>query len=303
MYTLGIDGGGSKTAAAIIDDCENVMGKGLGGATNTNFMGREEAVDSFKTAIGGALESAGLRPSDIGCVGGTFAMVLDEALSAIGIQFRPIGVSEPQVVFERAGLADTRGVALVAGTGSSCFGRDGHGGHFHAGGWGAILGDEGSAYDIGLRGIRRALIEMDGRVPETLLSEYARSYFETEKVCDVLRACGIRVNQRLVAGFAARVSEAAHRGDETAIAILEEAAENLGELATFVARRLFEERDAFPVVLGGGVFRAGEIVVGVIRAMFAPQFPNARVVVADGDPGEAVARITRREYLRRLERC
>lgn len=303
QYILGIDGGGTKTEAAVMNDEGQVLGTGIGGGTNINFVARRTAIASFKKAIREALEQAALEPSDITCAGSTFAMVVAEAFREMGFTIQPMALGEPQVVFERAGIHEMRGIALVAGTGSSCFGYDGKGNSFHSGGWGAILGDEGSAYDIGLRAIKRAMWALDGRLPHTLLEDQMKSYLDANRIRSVVSACGIKVNQRLVAGFATRVSEAAAAGDQAAIDILEEAGENLGELAAFVARNLFSEDDRFPVVLGGGVFKAGSLVIDPILGIFAAQFPRAEVMVASGKPGEAVARIAHRECMRRTGCC
>lgn len=296
-YTLGIDGGGSKTAVTIIDDSERVIGRGLGGGTNTNFTNRRSAVAAFKRAIRQALAEAGLQPADITYAGSTFSMAAGQAFKDLGIECEPLQVGEPEVAFERAGIRQMRGIALIAGTGSSCFGYGDECRRFHSGGWGALLGDEGSAFDIGLRAIKRALAAMDGRLPETLLVDHLKSYFAARSLRDVINRCGIRINQPLVAGFATHTSEAAIAGDEAALEILKSAGEELGELAVFVARRVFDKSSEFPVVLAGGVFNAGSVVIDPIRSIFASQFPRAEVVVAFGEPGEAVARITRRKLL------
>ncbi len=303
MFVLGIDGGGSKTAAAIIDDEGNVLGRGLGGGTNTNFTSRPDAVQAFKDAIGHALDEAGLKASQITCAGSTFSMAAEEAFGELGLEMQPIRIGEPEVVFERAGLHELMGVALVAGTGSSCFASDGHGRTAHGGGWGALLGDEGSAFDIGLRGIKRGLGARCGRQPETMLADAVESYFGAGQIWRVIVENGTRINQSRVAGFAVKVSEAAQAGDAAAVEILDHAGRELADLAAFVARQVFRESDEFPVVLGGGVFKAGEMVIAPIRAVFASHFPRATLVVADGDPGEAVARITMRTYIRRSGCC
>ena len=286
-----------------MDEEGKVLGTGLGGGTNTNFTSRRSAVTAFKRAIRGALSRAGLRPEDITCAATTFAMVADDAFRELGLSVKARIIGEPQVVFERAGFHEMYGIALVAGTGSSCFGYARGNRDFHAGGWGAIIGDEGSAFDIGLRGIKRAMMAGSGRMPPTLLTDELEAYAGPGGAREVVARFGTRINQAGVAGFAAHVSRAAEAGDEAAKAILEEAGEELGELATFVARNLFAEDDEFPVVLGGGVFKAGRLVIDPIRCMFRPQFPRARVIVAEGSPGEAVARIAGRELLGRKYHC
>ncbi|MGB9619298.1 MAG: BadF/BadG/BcrA/BcrD ATPase family protein, partial [Armatimonadota bacterium] len=159
-------------------------------------------------------------------------------------------------------------------------------------------GDEGSGYDIGLRGIRRALLSKDGRRPPTALTGAACLYFDVPSIGYVVgKLSRPRIQQPLIAGFAAMVSEAANAGDEAAIEIIIDAGKALGELAAFVAGRVFEREDTFPVVLAGGVFNAGDLLIDPLKAVMAPQFPKAEFTIAKMSPGEAVARLVRRMNL------
>ena len=295
MYTLGIDGGGSKTEAVIIDDNECVLGKGLAGGCNMNFVARGAAVAAFVDAIRQALEDAGLQATEIGRAGCTFGGAASDAFAEVGLTVAPLGIGECQVAFERAGFTRTYGIAMVAGTGSSCFGFGEDGRRFHSGGLGALLGDEGGGYDIGLRGIRRALLSRDGRLPPTALTEAVCDYLEVPNLGHVVtKLSGTRIQQPLIAGFAARVAEAASAGDEAAVEIITEAGKTLGELIAFVASRVFERDDEFPIALAGGVFKAGDLLIEPLEAVVAPRFPNAKFVIARMSPGEAVARLARR---------
>jgi len=291
-YILGIDGGGTKTEAVILDIEGKVAGTGTAGGSNTNFISRREAAEAFKQAISGAFEAASVTAKDIGCAGCTFWTVANEVFDELRIPVQPKSFSEHAVAFERAGIEELRGIAIIAGTGSSCGGFSDGGQRFTVGGWGPLLGDEGSAYDIGLRGIKRALWSAEGRLPDTLLVDAVRSYFGIEHAKGAIgKLCDTKINQSLVAGFAMEVSKAAGMGDEAAIQIIEEAGEMLGEMAAFVARQIFTENDGFPVVLAGGVFNMGRLVLDPIRAVILPQFPKAKALIAKMKPGEAVARL------------
>ena len=303
-YTLGIDGGGTKTEAVIIDELEQVAGVGLGGGSNCSFITHRAAVDSFVSAIRAALSSANLEPSDITCGGCTFGGAAKAAFEEVGIAVEPMPIAEHRVALERACITATSGVVLVAGTGSSCLAFSGEDKRTHSGGWGALLGDEGSAYDIGLRGIKRAMYAADGRLPATALTDAVCEYFQVDRVLGVVKELlGERIQQAKVAGFAVKVCETARAGDEAALQIIEEAGETLGELIAHTARRVLSEEDEFPIVLAGGVFNAGDLIIGPIRCVVAPQFPRARVLVARMSPGEAAARLARREFVRRKKEC
>lgn len=298
-YILGIDGGGTKTEAAVVDRSGSVLGTGISGGSNINFVPRRSAAVAYRRAIRQALSEASAEASDIACAGCTFGWVAEAVFAELGIDAEVMGWREPEVAFMRAGVAEANRIALIAGTGSSCTGYSADGRHLTSGGWGAVLGDEGSAYDIGLRGAKRALASIEGRMPPTLLAEKAVAYFGGgNRHGIVARFCGTRVNQALVAGFATRICEAAQERDEAALLIMEEAGEALGELAAFVARSLFAEDDEIAVALAGGVFSAGRLVIDPIRCVLLPQFPRARLVTAAMSPGEAVARLTLHRCLR-----
>lgn len=297
-YILGVDGGGSKTEAVIIDRNGVMLGHGLAGGSNTNFIPWREAVASFRYAIQQALHNAQLEPRQICAAGCTFGSAAPNAFAELGIGVKPVGIAEHQVAFERAGLDRVYGVALVAGTGSSCFGFGESGKQFHAGGLGPLLGDEGSGYDIGLRGLRRALLAEKGRRPPTMLSQAVCEYFGVHTASMlVAKLAGPCIRQPLVAGFARKVAECARQGDEAALEIMQYAGRTLGELAIFVASHVFSREDEFPVALAGGVFGAGELVIDPLRSVILEQFPEARLIVARMSPGEAVARLVRKKII------
>lgn len=295
-FTLGIDGGGSKTDAVILDRDSNVVGAGIAGGCNANFTPRRSAAAAYRRAIRAALKEADLSPADISRAGCTFGAVATGVFEELGIPAEARHVGESNVAFERAGILELRGVALTAGTGSSCVALDVGQRVIGFGGWGPLLGDDGSAYDIGLQGIKRAMLASEGRAPDTLLEEAVRGYFGVEWTKSAIhKLFKPGINQPLVAGFAPCVSRAAYDGDQAAAGIVESAGEVLGELAAFTARQFFSEADSFPFVLAGGVFNIGKLVIDPIRSVLRPQFPNARIVVAQMRPGEAVARLAARE--------
>jgi len=134
-----------------------------------------------------------------------------------------------------AGTQRCIGVALIAGTGSVAFGRNAIGQTKLCGGWGYLLGDAGSAYDIGRAALRHALqnLETDAAAPEPL-TDAIRSALGAHTVMELTRAIYMSAQPRsTIASLAPHVVELAGQGDPTSQAILESAA---GELATLVSR-------------------------------------------------------------------
>jgi len=294
---LGIDGGGTKTEAVVLDVHGRVLSVGTGGPTNLAYVSQEIANKSVEDAVRQALEESSSGIADVALIGRCFVggKPTKCIVSRLGYRGDTIAYEEGRVVFARAGIFGLRGVAVVAGTGSAFFAFDGAERSVRVGGWGPIAGEEGSGFDIGLRGIRAAARALDGRGPETLLLPRILEYYQVATIWDVLgRYCRPTIDQRGVASSAKVVTAAAIEGDEVAKEIVAAAAESLTSDIIFVAGRFFQPSDKFPVVLGGGVFAAGEIITGPVTTGVLAKFPKATVRLPQIGPGEAVARLALR---------
>jgi N-acetylglucosamine kinase-like BadF-type ATPase len=150
------------------------------------------------------------------------------------------------------------GIVLLAGTGSVGVGRDRRGRFHRVGGWGELLGDEGSGYEIGLRGLRAAIRGEEGRAPATRLGP------------PLMRAVGVNrfeeligwsrgVRKAEVAGLAPIVLETAEDGDEVAAAVVGQAVEGLLAHVAALSRTFSTESGerGVGVALGGGLLDPG----------------------------------------------
>lgn len=296
MLFLGIDGGGTKTAAVLIDENGRPVAEGMGGPSNAFHSSPEIVMDSMRQAVDTVLEGVGSPVTRAACVGGHKEWVqeyMQTWAEAVPIEW----VSERSAGFAAAGLEEDVGVVIIAGTGSSFQGRTADGDHLAAGGWGSLLGDEGSAYDIALQGIKRALRVFDGRLDYSALADRLIKYFGSKEEHTFVPFKPIAFESRVkLAGFAVEVAGAAAEDDAAACAILHAAGESLGADALFVASKLFKTDDEFPVVLSGGVFNAGELVITPIREAFAARFPNAVVMRTQVSPATGAARIAKARY-------
>jgi len=187
MLYLGIDGGGTKTTAilgrAIDDDQLKTIGHGTSGPSNPNSVGIPTAIANIQAAIDGALDSAPLPRQKIHALHAGIAGTSDPAVAqSIASQLRsrqiadlvfvcddvgPVIESARLIHLEQTGNDIRCGIALVAGTGSIAFGYLPDGTTIRAGGWGPLLGDEGSGYAIALSGLRAACRAADGRASPT----------------------------------------------------------------------------------------------------------------------------------------
>jgi N-acetylglucosamine kinase-like BadF-type ATPase len=179
-------------------------------------------------------------------------------------------------------------VAAISGTGSNVFGVGPDGRGWRAGGWGHVLGDEGSGYWLGVESIKAALRDRDGSGPETALSDSAISFFDVPS----LEALAYRVysdplTKREIAAFAIETALLAERGDAVASELYARGASELGEQIAAVIRRTGLSSPSavpFPVGLIGSGFRAGAVFVEPIVQAVRAQAAEALVSVVKTAP-------------------
>jgi len=187
---------------------------------------------------------------------------------------------------------DCSKVPVIAGTGSNVLGKDHSGGLHSAGGWGRILGDEGSGYDIGLRAIKSAVLEIDGRSGPTAIGRALRDRFGWSTRDQIIAA--VYREQFPVATVAPVILELADAGDSTAVELLRSAAAPLADQARVVLQRLGPDpRAAF---IGGLVSQRTsytDVLSGALKALV----PGLSITAATHTPVEgalmmALSRLT-----------
>ncbi len=154
-----------------------VLGAGTAGASNYQAVGFAMATQALRSAIAEALRGAGLPP-DAPLSAACFGMAgigrpedrarFEAWAAEQGVARRCAFVSDAELVLA-AGAPDGWGVALIAGTGSFCWGRNVAGQTARVGGWGYLLGDEGSGYDLAVQALRLATQTADGRAGRTAI--------------------------------------------------------------------------------------------------------------------------------------
>ncbi|WP_324715536.1 BadF/BadG/BcrA/BcrD ATPase family protein [Carboxydochorda subterranea] len=240
-YVAGIDGGGTSTRCWVAGLDGTVAGRGEAGPSNPRAIGPERSVEALREAAGLALQRAGARAGDIaavvvGLAGGAGTSVGEAVEAALRREFmaaQAVRVVHDARIALAAATGGGPGIILVAGTGSVAYGMDEQGREARAGGWGYLLGDEGSAYDIGRRAVGAVLRAADGRGPATALArvvEAGLGSIEPQAIIDAVYS-GAAPRER-IAGLARGVLQVARGGDRVAEAIVRAAA---GELARLVA--------------------------------------------------------------------
>ncbi|MGE5272221.1 MAG: BadF/BadG/BcrA/BcrD ATPase family protein [Verrucomicrobiota bacterium] len=287
-HVAGIDGGATKTVAAVLSLDTFDLRFGHGGPSNVDAVGVAAAASAIRDALREALGEAGVDAGAVGtAVIGLAGTPSEELAESVGGDFAP-GVASYFVNDVIAAWASGTwlepGVAVISGTGSHVFGVNAAGESWRTGGWGHILGDEGSGYWLGLSGMRAALRYRDGSGPETVLLDSAVAFYQLEAVEDLQPLVyGKPLTKREIAAFTEEVEKAATAGDRVAAALYETAARELAAQTRAPIEKLRLD-GAFKVALVGGVFASGELLRKPFEASVQAFAPRAQFVVPEIPP-------------------
>ncbi|WP_081838619.1 BadF/BadG/BcrA/BcrD ATPase family protein [Thermogemmatispora carboxidivorans] len=284
-FYLGIDGGGSKTLAIAVDRHGRERGRALAGSANYASVGQEEAVRQVWLAAERALQAAGAksrpRAAWIGLAGldrPADHVVLYPPLAALADQVHVTNDAELPL----AALEQAVGVVLIAGTGSIALGRDASGCLRRAGGWGYLLGDEGSGYDIGHQALQAATRAADGRGPHTSLLPRILADWGLERAEDLIGAVYHGLETAAVARLATCVFAAAREGDLVARRIVGNAATELALAALVVSNQLEFPDNVVPLALAGSLLvREAPFRAQILRRLRARRRLGQVVIVEE----------------------
>ena len=304
-YVLGVDGGGTKTQAVVLDAGGRVAGEGQSGPSNPLRVGVTSAAAAVREAFERALESAGLRRADVAAARVGLAGVrradlrerMRETLLSLGVPTLEVSTDAEIALYGATG--GEPGLVIIAGTGSICCGINARGRRACAGGWGPVAGDEGSGSWIARRGLQSVARAADGRGAPTSLTEPCLDYFKVNAVADLSTAvyAPSMTNER-IAGFGRHVLEEAAQGDEVAGRIVEDAGRELGQAAAAVVRQLRMEREHFQAACVGGIFAAGELMLEPLRETLERTAPHAYLAPPHHPPAHAAALMARAQLPR-----
>lgn len=259
---LGIDGGGTNTVCLLAKrDTGEVIGRGVAGPSNIQSVGVEAGLAALDECIDRAFAAASLPRAKVAAVClGLAGVDRQEGLDVIhGWAARSavadaVTVSNDATLLLAAGTPDGWGLAVIAGTGSIAFVRKPTGEIGRCGGWGHLLGDEGSAYQIALSALRAACRSFDGVGPKTALTDALVKKMSLPAAPDFIPAVYRGPWDRAaIAGLAPLVLELAELGDPQAEAIVRGEATELARTAAGAVAANGLAIDALPVALAGGL--------------------------------------------------
>lgn len=294
-WVLGLDGGGTKTIALVANEKGGVLGRGEAGPANYHTAGLGPASEAIRKAVRDAIDDAGLISSAINAAFFALAgvdrpsdrQVMAGIIGSLGLNC-PLHLDHDASAALAGATSGKPGVVVIAGTGSIAFGEDGQGNRVRAGGYGPLLGDEGSGYDIGRKALIAALRAEDGRSPSTALTQRIKQRFMLDKITDLINLVygnPAPLQRPQIAALAPMVVEAAQDGDAIAREILRVGGRELGLLAAAVLQQLQWERGTtVPVAGSGGVFAAGNILGLPMHQVIKSAWPQAEIVTPRHTP-------------------
>jgi N-acetylglucosamine kinase-like BadF-type ATPase len=263
-----------------------VLGLGIAGPSNYDNVGIETARANIGAAVKQAWERAGKIPSPVdsiflgmaGVVSPDDRETITRMILDLGIATRQSCAVDHDIRTALAGgLAGREGLALIAGTGSSCYGRR-HDGRNHRVGWGYLLDDLGSSYNLGHQALVAAVWEADRRGPATALSanlQQALGYSHIDEIMRLLYHQDVGVTE--IAALAPMVLRTAEQGDEAAQRIVSTAARDLAYSAYTVARVLDFVGQPFEIAVVGGLAESGAYYRTLLDKAILERMPECNI--------------------------
>lgn len=304
-YLLGMDGGGTATKISAADRDGHVIARHTAGPLNVNGQSPEQFQATLAEILRW-LNASGFQAESCGGIGIGAAgisnprarQLLTEAFAARGYRAPVFTYSDGETALAAA-FPECHGIILIAGTGSICLGRRESGEMVRAGGFGHLVDDGGSAYGIAI-GILSAVVRAeDGRAKPTALR---RLVFEKLDIGSVEELIGYIYTpsrpKKEIASLAVLLEQAAAAGDDAAMEIERESAEELGILVRTVMTRLPEENN---VALAGSVLLKNQAIRDRVQGYILEQRRDIHIVLSTQEASEGAIRLLGREKALHLE--
>ena len=296
MHSIGIDGGGTKTVGILTTETGEHIARAEAGPSNYHVVSEAKTQKVLAEILTSLFEQAELsRASPVAFCLGMAGLGRAEDRVVIGRICDALGVGKNRILTHDAhialvgGIGKQEGVIIISGTGSIVYGIDAHGREARAGGWGYLLGDEGSGYDMALKGLQAVARAADGRAESTKLTVLVLAQLGLDAPSELIRWAHA-ASRDVIAQVAEVVFHAAEIGDRTAKQIIATAAEELARAATVVMRGL-EFTEPPHIVLSGGNL--------VHQPLFVEELRNrltAPVRLPKHEPAEGAVLLARKNF-------
>lgn len=285
-YVIGIDGGGTKTLLKIADMQGNLISVQEGGPSNINSISRDDVIYNLTNIIENGISDIKEDKADCKaiCLGTAGAgrdeekELLKGIIKNIGFKYSEIIVVDDAVTALYAGTGTGEGIVLISGTGSMCYGRNKEGVQVRCGGWGHIIGDEGSAYYIGLKALSTIMKSFDGRESKTLLTSIILNQIGLNKPEDIVNyVYKSGKGKKEIASLAKGVNQAYLKGDNLAKEILHDASRELFICTKTVMGKLGFSEKPVNIIINGSVITKNDYINNNYKVMLAKHYPLAEI--------------------------
>ena len=282
ILLAGVDGGATKTVAVVGRPDGTLLGLARGPSSNYHNIGVKRATGAIYAAVGLACRRARVSVGDLGIVVMGLAgmdsprdfVVGQRVANLTGLGKRRI-VKHDSVIALYAATLGKPGIVVNAGTGSFAAGIDAGGRTIRAGGWGNIIDDEGSAYDIGRLGIRAALRALDRTERKTAIAKLLVRKFKLHALEDIIHEVYKKpMTVEEISSISKLVAQAAVNGDQAARSLFAYEGRALANFVSAIARRLDMTGSKPDIYCAGGVFKAGPVLLNPFRRELRKKVPR-----------------------------
>ena len=283
QYYLGIDGGGTKTAFALVDACGNEIAALTLGASNPNDIG----LDATCTLLGDGIDQVtkGCDRAQISLFAGIAGAATGDNAARLTAYLCTLGFAKATCQSDLAlslavCLGDDDGIAVIMGTGSVSMGRK-NGELFRAGGYGYLFGDAGSGFALGQGAILAALQAEDGSGAPTILHDMVAAQCKKDRVLDALSDF-YRGGKTEIARYAPLVFKAYAQGDAIASEILIRNVRAIADNVRALGSRM--GMDEIRIGLCGGLTAESDVILPLLQDALAGDGRTYALSAAKADP-------------------
>jgi len=270
-YVIGIDGGGTETIGVLANHDGLVLAQSRGGATNYQVVGSNKLKTELENVFDDLLQLSRVPKEKVahiylGLAGAGRESDRREIKQLLaGSYAKGITVESDARIALAGAFAGKPGIILIAGTGAICFGKNADSPVVRSGGWGYLLGDEGSGYYVGQQAIIAALKDLDGRAEKTSLRQIIESHYGLKQIDEIIPLIYKgKIDRTEISSLAPLVFEVSQKGDAVAMNIIKRTGQELGKLVKAVAERLNLRHKPIHIALVGGLINIKDVFINEI---------------------------------------
>lgn len=284
-YVVGIDGGGTKTKLIVCNLQGEILDETISGPSNILSSGYDIAKASIQELIVKGIVEKGYLLENclmlcIGVAGAGRTSVIEQLEKII----REVGYDGNLLITHDAetaligGTSSDEGILIIAGTGVICYGKTKEGITHRVSGWGHLIGDEGSAYSIGIKIMKAVMKAYDGRGDKTILTHLlldAMAFQSPEEIVGFIYQP--HITKQHIASYAALIDKAYKHNDKVAVEIVQQTIEDLFKTVEAILIKLAFIDKPVKVVINGSVLLKNEAIQKGFKAYLNKYYPLVEV--------------------------